>query len=321
MDQTGVAEAGVSDLTPVADGGAVETVVGTTESAAPPPVLTLIRTETNPAERVRQLTRSHPVPEQWRKELEAMSPPSLRTTFLQFGWFEGTDKHPAKRWVIYEMVPVGLIPPDKREQLGGTPYWKMPKGMQEGRRRMVSAYQWEMYRKHRVWARPFWCLQGDQGGTPARYSDLEKNLLRIVREPTDPPAPGALPYAEWDSRARSQIEQRDRLRQFDYDLERLKASGSTAAIKAEEEAMEKEFRRRFLTWLKDRTAPQADFLDWYTKKTESDMVLRKATPGEETAIAMAEDVFIETGALPHAADAPVYNTHSREVDPQWLPKK
>ncbi len=251
-----------------------------------------------PLDYVRAQQAAHPVPEAWAAELRDISPESLQHSWLMLAWLAGTAKQPIDRFVIYEAIPDGLIPAEKRAQLGGTPYWKMPAGMQQGRQQMVSAYQWDMYRKHRVWLRPFWCLQGEHGGTPALYSEMEDAILRAENKDTNPPAPGSLPFAEWNSLAKAQVQMRDRIAKLQEAIRRAKSGTMGVALEAETEAAEKAFRTRFLGWFKETLEPQADFLTHYTKKSEADMVLRPATEQEAIDGETLEESYIETGVMP-----------------------
>jgi hypothetical protein len=174
----------------------------------------------------------------------------------------------------------------------------MPEGQQYGRRTMVSAYQWEMYRKHQAWARPFWCLQGSDGGTPCAYSELERRLLRLTERPSDPPAYGSLPFAPWDSRVERAIHEREKLWKLGQAINRMTQQGVAAHLKAETEEAERQFRVAFLKWLDDRLAAQADFLEWYSHKTESDRDLTYASDAQIRAADEHEETFVTRGYVP-----------------------
>jgi hypothetical protein len=252
----------------------------------------------SPVDRVRAIERAHPVPKEWLYRLAVIAPPSLTAAWLAFGWLEKVE-----RWIIYECIPQGLIPPGKREQLGGTPYWKMPETLRVGRQQMVSAFQWEMYRKHQVWARPFWCLQGQHGGTPARYSEMEEALLKATGQETSPPAPGALPYCGFDGLAEQQLRARDRITKAGGSLDRIKRSGSSAVMLAETAEAERAFRETWYAWWKETMQPQVDFLDWFgksdTRTAGVNAGLIRAATEEETLIGHnLEQIFVETGTVP-----------------------
>lgn len=252
----------------------------------------------SPVDRVRAIARAHPVPAEWVAALATIAPESLTTPWLTFGWLEK-----AERWVIYECIPNQAIPAGKREQLKGTPYWKMPETLREGRQQMVSAYQWEMYRTKQVWARAFWCLQGNHGGTPARYSEREEALLKATGHETSPPAPGALPYAGFDALAERELRTRDRLWKAAGSLERIQRSGSTAVMMQETAEAERAFREAFWGWWKETMQPQAEFLEWFGKSDTRTAgvnagLLRPATEEEVQIGHTLEETFIETGTVP-----------------------
>ena len=261
-----------------------------------PESVTQPKMQETPIDLLRSVQNAHPVPAEWESRLRAFSPISTRTSWLAFRWADGVPDEPIGRWMLYECSPT--MSDEIRSYLGGTPWWAMPKDRQPGRRQLVSAYQWEMYRKHRVWARPFWCLQGDRGGTPTAYGELERKLLHLAGKPTDPPTYGSLPFAPFDARAERAIREREALWTLGKKIDRLTQQGVAEHLKAESVEAEKQFRAKFLAWIDETFAPQVDFLDWYTRKTEADMILPKATDDEVNAAAKHAELFVETGLVP-----------------------
>lgn len=261
--------------------------------------LTVVAKE-SPVDRVRSIARAHPVPKDWLDQLAQIAPESLTHPWLGIAWLEKVE-----RWVIYEHIPHASIPTDKREQLRGTPYWKMPESLRQGRQQMVSAYQWEMYRTKQVWARPFWCLQGVHGGTPARYSEMEQALLRATGQDTTPPAPGALCYAGFDGLAAAQLRSRDRLWKAGGSLDRIQRSGSKAVMLQETAEAERAFRETFWGWWKETMQPQSEFLEWFGKSDsrtaglDQDFI-RPATEQEVQIGHDLEETFLTTGQIPVA---------------------
>lgn len=250
----------------------------------------------SPLEHLRTVQAAHPVPHEWTVRLRKMSPISTKTSWLDFRWADGVPGSPIERWMLYECSP--LMNDEIRSYLGGTPWWEMPDGQQAGRRELVSAYQWEMYRKHRVWARPFWCLQGNAGGTPCVYGELERKLLRLAGKSPDPPIYGSLPYAPFDDRAEHAIRRREELWTLGRKIDGLTAQGVAEHLKVESEEAERQFRVQFLKWIDETFAAQADFLDWYTRKSEADMVLAPTSDAEARAIEAHEEAFITRGEVP-----------------------
>lgn len=250
-----------------------------------------------PLDYVRTVEAEHVPPPDWVRELREVSPESTVVPYLNFHWLEGTERYPVQRWVLYSYIPSALIPEGMHALLGAEPYWALPAHRQAGRRQMVSALQWHLYQTKRVWARPFWCLQGEEGGTPAQYGELEQKLLQMLERPTEPPPPGALPYAAWDARVARAVRRRDKLVQFGGRLAALEQAASSDGQKAEYEAMMQAFRKEFVSWYEDRIAPQADMLTWLTRRTEADALLRRATREEAHAADRAVEQYVETGLV------------------------
>ena len=252
----------------------------------------LVATET-PLDIVRGIAAKHPWPAEWEERLRAISPISPDHSWLYGAWF-----NKGARWVLYEMLPYPAIPEGKRLQLGGTPYWEMPKHLRAGRKQACSAFQWEMYRTKKVWARPFWVIQGPAGGTPAEFTEMEQALLQAQGLDTEPPEPGTLPYAPWDTRVEEQLRSRDRLMKARYHLATLQASANDDALKAESVLAEEAFRKTFWSWWKEQMQPQAEFWAWYSAREEAQHVVRQGTEAEQRAAEDAEESYLTTGTLP-----------------------
>src|SRR5438445_791506 len=111
-------------------------------------------------------------PEEWETLLRSFSPMSRVLPWLAGRWFpcrrqvDGvyTD---CGRWLLSECVPEEVIPENERDILqflGGPRPSSLHGAERAARQTFVNDYQWEMYRKHRVWARELWIIQGDNGG-------------------------------------------------------------------------------------------------------------------------------------------------------------
>jgi hypothetical protein len=240
-----------------------------------------------------------PMPAEWDRDLRAMSPITDTTSHLRLAWKEPLFTPDLRRLVVYECVPEALIGDERRMFLADTPYWELPQDQRAGRASIVSAFQWEMYRVHRVDARPFWCVQGKDGGTPLSYSDIEKRWLRAMKQPDSPPHLGALPFAPWDNRVKEALVKRDRLAKLGSGIHTLKQRGSAAYLKAEAESLEKEYRKQFLTWFSDTMQEQADVWAWYIGHSEVTHRLPKQSRAEWLASMALEESFIEHGVVPN----------------------
>jgi hypothetical protein len=261
----------------------------------------LLATET-PLDIVRGIAAKHPWPAEWEARLREISPVSQDHSWLYGCYFLNANRETSEsrsRWVLYEMLPYGAIPEGKRLQLGGTPYWEMPKHLRAGRKQACTAFQWEMYRKHKVWARPFWVIQGNDGGTPAEFTEMEQAMLQAKGLPVEPPEPGELPYAPWDGRVEKQLRARDRLMKARYRLSKLQASADNDALKAETVLAEEQFRKDYWAWWKETMEPQAEFWTWFTKREEAQhLPIRQASEAEARAAEETEESFLTTGNIP-----------------------
>jgi hypothetical protein len=165
-----------------------------------------------------------PVPPEWEARLREVSPISDTLSWLALRWFAE-----AERWVLYECVPNEFIERSMRSELEGAHPDTLPDWG-----RIVSAYQWDMYRKHRVHARPSWVIQGTKGGHKVAFSEPDQELCRAAGLPPHPPAPGDLPYAPFDERVVTQILRMSKLAQAKNSLSEFKKKyGSVAGQKRE----------------------------------------------------------------------------------------
>lgn len=148
----------------------------------------------------------------WVKRLREVSPISEQHSWLDIRWFAESE-----RWLLYEMVPNAFISPGMRAELEGA----HPDTLEDWAR-IVSAYQWQMYRKHKVHARPCWVIQGNNGGHLVAFSPVDQELARSQGLPQEPPAPGELPYAPFDERVVRQIVRMSKLVKAKNDLAEFK---------------------------------------------------------------------------------------------------
>lgn len=257
-----------------------------------------VRVKKNPLDRI----HSEPTPPPaWRRRLEQVWPHSEKTQWFNFRMFP-VERPRTDRWALYAMTPAALIADQtKIAQLSGTPWWEMPHGQQYGRMTMVSAYQWEMWRQYKCWARPYWCLQGEDGGTPMQYSLRESAILRAAGLPLSVPEPGDEPFAPFDERTMSALVARDRFRQLGSALDRLSdPTRAEADMKAEEAEAEMLFRTEFVKYFKARMEPNAEFIASHSRKSENQSEFKPATKGEIDAADQWEDHYIATGFVPVA---------------------
>jgi hypothetical protein len=236
------------------------------------------------------------VPPEWYRDLREISPKTDASSYLVFAWKEPPLQPQRGRWCLYEAIPDPLISVERRMELSSAPFWKRPKGERGAQAQQVSAYQWEMYRRDRVDVRPFWCLQGSEGGTPLHHSAIEKRYLRMMGKPSDPFAVGVLPFAPWDGRVRHQVLLRDRLSRLGGSVERMRGTGTSEAQIAANEAAEKEYRRVFWDWFTAKLGPATELYAYILKHESPDRP--RQTREEHIAANEAREIFIETGRMP-----------------------
>ena len=239
-----------------------------------------------------------PVPPAWELDLRSISPVSEDHSFLIFAWKQPPLEHDAGRWCLYEAIPDKLITTERRMELAGTPYWRLgTKAARFAQASIVSAFQWAMYREHKLDVRPFWCLQGTEGGTPLHHTRQEQRYLTMMGKPMHPLHVGALEFAPWDNRVKAQVVERDRLYKLGGSVERLRGTGTSAAMMAEHERLEKEYRRAFWDWFAEKLGEQTE-LYAYVLKHLPDGERHRQTAQDAAAAANAKEYFIETGAVP-----------------------
>lgn len=188
------------------------------------------------------------VPVEWERDLARIAPRSTRVNWLKLIWEPGDPWEPVQRWEVREMVPrldylpEGLLDalkgPDPRSEgrmaeeygdcptcdgTGRTPalqarcYDCDGTGRQATGRMVwesdaiISRRQWELYRETGCYSQRFWIVQGSHGGHKWRFSPVEQSYLKSRGLPWDTPAPGDLPYADYDQRVHAKLVEMDRL--------------------------------------------------------------------------------------------------------------
>lgn len=245
---------------------------------------------------------NRPVPSEWQRDLERLTPRQDRTTWLQLAWLSGDPWCPVQRWCVYEMTPLQL----HLEIMNGniargvqkedTMEWIQLQELQGPHPRDVGHYdsvldrfisdslvtkqEWEMYREFRAIPRLYWVIQGENGGHKRFFSPLEQKYLTLAGRPTDPPAPGSLPYAPYDRRVFDQLARRDRLRE---------AQNHISADQDERSTQYVHFRQQLVDWLTDgmRETLESQKLDLSNMPRTSD--------DPTGMIEQATQNFVETG--------------------------
>ncbi len=148
-------------------------------------------------------------PAEWQAALRRASPVSDRHAYAVPVWYRY-----GQRWVLYLATPHRFL----------TEHWSQPvapgftaqecldemaKGPPSSRDPWdrcdyVSDVQWGLWRTHDAYCRPWWVLQGEDGGHPASFTPDQQNLLSALHQPTTPPPIGRRAferaYAAWADR-------------------------------------------------------------------------------------------------------------------------
>lgn len=271
------------------------------------PIVSQVRVKRSPLDRIRAEQRA---PRDWERKLRSYWPVSDSQQWLHLRMFpEAISKKTGEpisgsaRWVLYTMTPPSLIFDQTRlAMMDELPWWELPEDQQFGRMMMVTSYQYAMWKEYRCLARPYWCLQGSEGGTPMQYTMREQAILRAQELPTDVPNPGDLPFAPLDERVIQALQARDKFRQLGGALDRMRDPEKAAAdVRNEEQEAEIVFRTEFVKWFKARMEPNAEFIAAHLRKSENATDFRPATRNEANAADQWEDQYIATGTVPFAA--------------------
>lgn len=182
------------------------------------------------------------VPKEWEQRLREISPIADMHSWLAFRWFAE-----AQRWVIYECVPIRFISDNTLiDDLAQGADPNTPDGADV----LVSTFQQQMFRQHRVHARPCWIIQGTKGGHHATYTEAQREDHRRLGLPLEPPKPGALPYAPFDERVVRQLVEMSKLVQFKNNFgEFKKRYGTVDGQKREAANALRAARERYVQWI------------------------------------------------------------------------
>lgn len=202
--------------------------------------------------------RIGPTPEPWWQEaLDRIAP---RTPYghdwLYLRWEPGDPWDPIERWIVWTMTPLWRVPDlGIREALQG------PNPRNFGhfdptlgrfvrvKTLPISRQQWEIYQETGYFARPLWIVQGKNGGHLRRFTDVQSAISRMNGGPEEPPAPGDLPYADFDLRVVEKLKHLDLVEKFGDVLAATSDSDFAAQLDRRERAMTEEMARQLWGWL------------------------------------------------------------------------
>jgi hypothetical protein len=219
-------------------------------------------------------------PLDWLRRLREVSPISEIHSWLSPRWFAD-----AQRWLLYECVPIRYVTDNDliADLQGPDPDSAEADELDKvGRGITVSRYQQEMFRKHRVHARPSWVIQGPNGGHQVSFGESTKELCRARGLPTEPPKPGDLPYAPFDERVVAQVQRMNKLVKVRGDLGEFKKRFGNASS----------WRREKREALRDARAEMVHFLNTQLEYGD-DHLTRAVAKGEVDDVPVKESDWVK----------------------------
>lgn len=242
-------------------------------------------------------------PESWTRRLAEIAPERGDLDHLVFRCFEPTEPDGSDRgwlhkdrptWALYSAKPIRLVDKERAKQF--ELHWsELAKDDQEGRKSVVSDYQHFMWHSRGLYVLPFLILQGEWGGTPAKYTETEQAFLR-GSDCLDEPLPiGMFPACPFDSRVVKQIANRDRMLQCANRYEALARLDTPDAKKAETDAAQRTFRETYLDTWKIIIQPSADFYAHWMQRSEHREELPPAPDNVERNVGRWREHWLEHG--------------------------
>lgn len=165
------------------------------------------------------MTARHPAGEH-AATLEARCPLHERVAGLLVRW-----NHEACRWMVCQVLPPHATPilvcaPDQplARHAQGFLYPDPAAGQIRLMREMVDQMAWDIYEATGRYSRSYWVVQGEQGGHKRRFTSVERDLAKLHGFVSQPPSPGALPYAPVDQRVLDKVLLHDQVDAWNYAL-------------------------------------------------------------------------------------------------------
>ncbi len=250
-------------------------------------------------------------PPNWERRLREISPVRPDMDHLVFRWFEPTDPDGTDRgwpqpdrgqWVLYTAKPIRLVEKERAKMF--EKHWsELPEMEQEGRKSVVSSYQHFMWHARGLYVKPFLILQGEWGGTPAKYTEQEQAWLQASDCMADEFPIGMFPACPFDERTVKTIAMRDRMLQCANDVAEVARLDTPGAMKAETEAAQILKRQTHLDTFKVMIQPSVDFMEHWLRRSEHREQLPPAPPSEAKQISMWKDHWLQHGSVIGAGPA------------------
>lgn len=243
-------------------------------------------------------------PREWSQRLAEIAPEMPNMDRLVFRFMEpthpdGTDKgwqHPERgQWVLYSAKDIRLVERDRAAQF--EKHWSelFTEGEQEARKAIVSDYQHFMWHAKGVYVRPFLILQGEWGGTPAKYTEKEIAFLQASGALDEPFPVGSFPACPFDERTVKMIAMRDRLLQCSNSYEAVAKLDTAESMRNETEEAQRHKRATYLKTWSEMMQPSVEFMQRFIFTKEADRVLPRAPEGTADAVAQYKEHWLEHG--------------------------
>lgn len=238
-----------------------------------------------------------PFPEDWMTGLRSINPITTMHSWLLPYFYRAKQ-----RWVLYDAVPVELIDPDAQQGPGLTGRELLqaltgdaPRDRPHGSSTpFVSDVQHEMHRVYRVYARPFWVLEGSNGGHQVAFSPEQKEFLIQCGKSDQTPRIGSLPACPFDGRVVQQLQRMNRLVALNNDVGRLRQSGSSAAADVQRALWDREIRETSLAMLEAQLGETVEMMQHYAHRSMTqDLVIDARGKASQASDALA--AYVQTG--------------------------
>lgn len=212
----------------------------------------------------------------WQEELDRITPPDRAENKARsvIWWEPGDEWEPIQRWIVYQMVPLKAVPPEIIRQLNGPhprsagEYSKKLGCWKNGPAPLITKTAWVLHQKFKGWAKPYWIVQGDNGGHRYDLFPWERVLLHLQTGKRDLPLAGDLPYAEPDQRTYDAL--RFAQRRHDETMKiALMATKYRGKLDGEDAAMVEKVARQYVAAWGEKIATNADELAWAMKRNTS----------------------------------------------------
>ena len=247
------------------------------------------------------LEYSRLAPERWERAVWSIAPPSQFVTWLKISWWSGDVWQPIERWGIWQMRHPRMVHPAILRELKGPsprstghycavgycPCKKKFNAWYGGAARQIDFAQWQLFRETGHYGTRWWTIQGDQGGHRHRLDRVEARVTRIMTrgQISDTPAPGDLPYADFDQRTFWKIAALDRVRMWKHVSDYVHRNDDRMNVEEREEGQAAQ--RALWAWLESQVKKTVDTIGSSGAKTLKDAaprILDKQKPLDEDAI-------------------------------------